>query len=81
VHIVTVLLDASSRSFWAGPDSAGLTQFTPETWETPTDKQFTGQVDVSIKTTWGDDGRVFFRQTDPLPLTIIGVLPNVETGG
>jgi hypothetical protein len=42
---------------------------------------FTGQEDVRIEAEWGDYGRVVIRQTDPLPLEILGILPNVDIGG
>lgn len=80
VHGVTVLLDNSSRTFYAGPDAAGLVQFKPEGWQS-TASQATGQYEMPITTSWTHGGRVLIRQIDPLPLTIIGVLPNVEVGG
>lgn len=41
----------------------------------------TGKAEISISTDWTDDGRIFIRQSDPLPITILGVLPNVQAGG
>jgi hypothetical protein len=80
VHEVTLLIDKSTRSFWAGADASSLTQYVPEAWEVATN-QATGQFGIRIATSWGPYGRVLIRQTDPLPLTILGVLPNIETGG
>lgn len=80
VHSITLLLDKSSRSFYAGPDEASLTQFAPETWESAA-PQDTGQFRLRISANWNPYGRVLIRQTDPLPLTILGILPNVEAGG
>ena len=31
--------------------------------------------------TWQDNGQVFIRQTDPLPLTIVGLTCEVAMGG
>lgn len=77
---VTLLVDKSSRGFWAGPDADSLRQFTPESFD-PTDDAFTGSVFLNVTATYNETGRVLIRQTDPLPLTILGVLPLVELGG
>jgi hypothetical protein len=80
VPSVTLLLDNSSRSFFAGPDAASLVQFRPEAWQSQA-AQDSGQFEMRVPTSFTKTGRVLIRQVDPLPLTIIGVLPNVETGG
>lgn len=42
---------------------------------------FTGDVPkISIYPNWQSNGRIFFRQTDPLPFTITGVFPFMENG-
>ncbi len=41
----------------------------------------TGLAYISIPTSWDQDGRVFVRQSDPLPLTILSIIPRVQTGG
>lgn len=80
VHSLAILIDNSSRSFWAGKDATSLVQFKSQAWQT-TAPQATGQYEVNISTGFTKGGSVMIRQTDPLPLTIIGVLPNVEVGG
>lgn len=35
----------------------------------------TGVVDIKIEQSWNSNGRIFIRQTDPLPLTILAVAP------
>jgi hypothetical protein len=35
----------------------------------------TGDVDVSIEANWNSNGRVFIRQVDPLPLTVLSARP------
>lgn len=77
---VALLVDTSSRSFWAGPDAATLRQYTPETWD-PQGDSFSGQIFLNTESGFTDNGRVLIRQKDPLPLTILGVLPLVELGG
>ena len=80
VHNVSVIVDRSSRSFWAGPDSAHLRQVKLKPWETVADES-TGQVEVALTATFNKYGRVLIRQKDPLPLAILGIIPSVELGG
>lgn len=42
---------------------------------------FTGKDTISIGSTWNTGGRVFLRQRDPLPLTVLNVIPTVSIGG
>lgn len=77
---VSLLVDRSSRSFWAGPDSAHLTQVRVASWDTVVDEH-TGQVEINLTASFNKNGRVFIRQIDPLPLAILGVIPSVELGG
>lgn len=79
VHWLTVLLDRSSRKFWAGPDENSLVQFAPEAWQSQASED-SGQFEIRISTSWSKDGSFMLRQTEPLPLTILGILPNVEGG-
>lgn len=80
VGSIVALLEGSCRSFVAGPDSAQLRPFALEPYESPVDL-FTGAVEINLTSAFGDNGRVFIQHTDPLPLTILGLLPNVEVGG
>ena len=77
---VTLLVDASSRSFWAGPDSASLIQY-QRTPAEPASDEYTGNVEMNLTSSFAHHGRVFIRQTDPLPLTILAAIPNEELGG
>lgn len=36
----------------------------------------TGVVDVNIRSEWNSNGRVFIRQIDPLPLSVLAVVPS-----
>lgn len=42
---------------------------------------FTGKYKHSINGSWGLDKTVFYRQYDPLPVNILGIIPNFEIGG
>lgn len=79
---LALLLERSSRVFWAGPDQDHLVQVKLEPYETGLEQQsFTGQENINVITSYTKYGRVFIRQKDPLPITILGVLPNSELGG
>lgn len=77
---LTVLIDQSSRSFFAGPDAAHLLRYRPSPWDGNA-AAHTGQVELSLQSRFRVEGRVLIRQTDPLPLTVLGVIPRVELGG
>jgi hypothetical protein len=80
VSSLSLLLEASDRSFQAGPDSADLTPVRLEPWEVPS-STFDGLVSLAVTSAFTEQGRVFVRHTEPTPLTVLGVLPNVEVGG
>lgn len=80
VAALTAMLSGSARSFQAGPDANNLVPFAPATYD-PTDKSFTGKVEINLVSSFGDNGRVFLRHTDPLPLTVLALIPNVDIGG
>lgn len=80
VQTVTALINESSRSFLAGPDSAHLTRFKAAPFDS-TAKSFEGAVELNVQASFNQNGRVLLRQTDPLPITVLGLIPNVELGG
>jgi hypothetical protein len=77
---VTLLVDRSARGFYAGPDASHLRRYTPEDWDGAADLN-TGQLELRVTSQYDQYGRVLVRQVDPLALTILGVIPNVELGG
>jgi hypothetical protein len=82
VNAVSLVLQASCRTFKAGPDAAHLTQVKVESIEAnQAGVPFTGIESLNMTAAYNDYGRVFIRHTDPSPLTILGVLPNTELGG
>lgn len=80
VRYVSLALERSSRTFLCGPDVDHLQPYKIN----PADggaAQFTGLVELSQLSSFDQAGRVFIRHRDPLPITIIGIIPNVEVGG
>ena len=77
---VTLLIESSARGFKAGPSAADLVTYVPDSWDGAT-LIHTGQCELNIPSAFNRYGRVVIRMTDPLPLTILGVIPNAEVGG
>ncbi|MHB1098092.1 MAG: phage tail protein [Burkholderiales bacterium] len=89
VNQVTLLVE-SSRGVWAGePNERG--EVTPDDLyehqqrdvsdEYGTIASVTGKIEIGIQSAWNIGGRVHVRQRDPLPLSVLAVIPNVELGG
>ncbi|HHS7808267.1 TPA: hypothetical protein ACTQYX_000751 [Pseudomonas putida] len=81
VTALTVIVE-ESRGIFAGKDKNSLYEkkTSRETYEQPLDT-ITGQAEISISNDWQGKGRVFIRQSDPLPLSVLAVIPEVTIGG
>jgi hypothetical protein len=82
VREVVIEVEAS-RGLWAGETFDELREWQQRT---VTDgygvlQPYTGLVKIPIASTWNRGGRAVLRQTEPLPLTILGVTREVEFGG
>lgn len=82
VNSVTFVVE-ESRGIFAGQDEAHLDEFKQRDAEDYDDSTqlLTGNADINVKTTWDSNGQVFVRQADPLPLTILGIIPEITVGG
>ncbi|BAP80903.1 hypothetical protein MT1_3728 [Pseudomonas sp. MT-1] len=80
---VTAYLEAS-RNFWAGPKrGAKLFESKPdyrETYDSPV-ATTTGVTELKIDSVWQESGRVYIQQPDPLPLTILALIPEITVSG
>lgn len=79
---VSLLVD-ESRSIWAGRDFDHLYESKPRTdegYDQPAALQ-TGVVNILVSTHWEDSGSVCIRQTAPLPITVLAVIPDIVLGG
>lgn len=81
IAAISLLLENSLRVFQAGPDSSHLRTFQVEPYEPAAGTLFTGQVEMHPVSHFTKEGRVFIRHAKPVPLTITGIMPNVEVGG
>ncbi len=84
VQIPSVTLQfLNSRGGYLGPDEDTLDEVIQRTNE-PLNAPialFTGGYDQAIAGGYQTGGSVYFRQSDPLPVTILAVIPKVEPGG
>ena len=79
---VTLFLEAS-RNFYAGSSPKSLYEAKApyrEKYNQPLALQ-TGASSIKIGTTWSESGRVYIQQPDPLPLTILAIIPDVSISG
>jgi hypothetical protein len=78
---VTCLVE-STRGLFAGRDADNLEEFQlreNEDYDSPPDL-ITDTIEVNIEPDWGS-GRVFIRQSDPVPVSILSILPTGYIGG
>jgi len=72
-----------SSGLLAGPDASSLVPYkqrTNEAYGTPP-RLISEQIEVVLHPSWDEDGQVYIRQADPLPLTIAGLTIEVALGG
>jgi hypothetical protein len=79
------LFTEESRGIWSGSEPPaetnsvdGLTELKireEENYDDPVESK-TEAVDIIIQSSWNNNGRVFVRQIDPVPLTILSITPS-----
>lgn len=72
-----VLRMKDSKGGYVGPDSSHLM---PLKYPANATYPYTGDVRVTMNSAFNEEGRIYVRQTEPYPITILGVLPVVSTG-
>jgi len=79
---VTLLVDAT-RGIFAGPDADHLREFKQRTDEPMGDvpRLLTGKPYIITTAKWNNHGRLFVRQSEPLPITILAAIPRITVGG
>lgn len=63
-----------------GGDLIEFKQRAGEPYGTPT-RPFTGQIGLNVAPEWSEDTTILVRQSDPLPITVLGMTAQVEIGG
>ena len=82
VKSVTLLVE-KTRGLLAGPDADHLLEYMPDMsgeYDMPVELK-TGAIEMNIISDWSKGGRVLVRQSDPLPASILGAIPEVTIGG
>lgn len=77
------LLVKDTRGLFSGPDLATLDEFKMREFE-PYDQSIglaDGVIDVNVTATWDKNGRFVAVQTDPLPATILSMIPELTVAG
>jgi len=72
-----------SRGLWVGPNSDNMVEVKQrdvEPYGAPT-ALYTGDFKITIPPSWGRSGSITLQQRNPLPLTVLAVIPEVEVGG
>ena len=71
-----------SRGGKVGPAEDNLTEFKQRAYEKYGDPTAlkTGDIRVTLPSQWSSSGSIFFRQDDPLPVTILSLIPEVSVG-
>jgi hypothetical protein len=71
-----------TRGIWAGPSAAKLTELKQrqfEKWDEAT-RLGTSDVEITLSSEWTPGGTIVVKQFDPLPMTILAILPEVRVG-
>lgn len=77
------LIVRKSRGIFAGKDVDNLVEYkqrASENYDDPV-STLTDIADIRIPSNWNKSGRIFIRQSDPLPLSILAIIPEVTIGG
>ena len=72
-----------SSGIWIGPDADHLVeakQRTTESYGSPPALK-SEEIEILLTPSWQDAGQVYVRQTDPLPLTLVALTLEIQTGG
>lgn len=78
IHKVSMMVE-SSRGVFVGPDENHLSEYkqrSNETYEDPT-RPVTGLIEVQTVAKWEKNAVVTVQQKDPLPLSVLSVVPQV----
>ncbi|ENC2022867.1 hypothetical protein ABKE32_000493 [Escherichia albertii] len=82
IPAVTMLVN-SSRGIWATTPGGKWYEYPQREFEFYDDpvNDATGKVEVKLDSNWDKNSRVKIRQTDPLPLSVLAIIPSLTVGG
>jgi Ubiquitin-activating enzyme E1 FCCH domain len=72
-----------SRGLWIGTKQSRLTEWRQRETESYNEaiRLFTGIVQITPHSDWDRSGSMIIKQRDPLPMTILSVMPEIKVGG
>lgn len=72
-----ILTVQDTKGIWAGPDADHLEEYEQRQIadRDSTIPPLTGQANITMTTDWEGNGRVFIRQSDPLPINVLAAVP------
>lgn len=81
INTVTLVVN-SSRGIWASTPGGQWYEYPQREFEFYDDpvEDATGKVEVKLDSIWEKNGRLKIRQTDPLPLSVLAVIPRITVG-
>jgi len=81
VSKVTIRFENSVGGY-IGTDSTNIRRMQQRTTQALGDpiQLFTGDFEMPVPDNWQNSGRVYFKQADPLPVTILAVIASTDTG-
>ena len=81
INTVTLVVN-SSRGIWASTPGGQWYEYPQREFEFYDDpvEDATGKVEVKLDSNWEKNGRLKIRQTDPLPLSVLAVIPRITVG-
>ncbi|EAS1718289.1 hypothetical protein NW19_06795 [Salmonella enterica] len=82
INTVTLVVNAS-RGIWASTPGGKWYEYPQcefKFYDDPVEDA-TGKVEVKLDSIWEKNGRLKIRQTDPLPLSVLAVIPRITVGG
>jgi hypothetical protein len=82
INHVSVIVEETS-GIKVGPDADHLVEIKQRTDENYNEstRLLNGMADIRVQTTWNKSGNVFIRQDQPLPITILATIPEMNMGG
>lgn len=72
----------NTRGIWIGPHESDLVEFkqrSTEAWNEAI-QVYTGDIQITPHWDWSDGGNMWVVQRDPLPMTILAIMPDVTIG-
>lgn len=80
IQAVNIIVERSVPGFFAGPDSDHLYPVRREMWKSQASLS-NDRFDINLTASFHDCARVLIQHALPSPLTVLGIIPQIEVGG